>query len=153
MRQRILWNHKWAFTKMADSAPVTLPGKWDFVNIPHTWNGIDGQDGGSDYYRGTCWYAKGLSRKDLPEADRYYLEFEGTAATAVLYVNGEKIAAHEGGYSTWRADITDFLKEECHCGRRGQFSQRFCLSSERGLYVLRRHVPERVDSGRVRIAF
>ena len=112
MRQRILWNHKWAFTKMADSAPVTLPGKWDFVNIPHTWNGIDGQDGGSDYYRGTCWYAKGLSRKDLPEADRYYLEFEGTAATAVLYVNGEKIAAHEGGYSTWRADITDYLKEE-----------------------------------------
>ena len=61
------------------------------ICLPHTWNAIDGQDGGSDYYRGTCWYAKGLSRKDLPEADRYYLEFEGTAASAVLYVNGEKV--------------------------------------------------------------
>ncbi len=112
MRQRILWNHKWAFTKMADAAPVTLPQKWDYVNLPHTWNGIDGQDGGGDYYRGTCWYAKGLSKRELPEADRYYLEFEGTAASAVLYVNGKKIAAHDGGYSTWRADITQALEEE-----------------------------------------
>ena len=67
MRQRILWNHKWAFTKMADSAPVTLPGKWDFVNIPHTWNGIDGQDGDNDYYRGKTFTikAKGNSEKNI----------------------------------------------------------------------------------------
>ena len=110
MRQTIQWNHMWAFTKMADAAPTEMPGKWDFVNLPHTWNGLDGQDGGDDYYRGTCWYAKELKKADLPEADRYYLEFEGTNSSAVLYIDGKEIARHDGGYSTWRADITDALQ-------------------------------------------
>lgn len=40
-------------TKMAAEAPTELPKLWDWVNLPHTWNAIDGQDGGNDYYRGT----------------------------------------------------------------------------------------------------
>lgn len=47
------FNAKWAFTKMAAEAPTELPKLWDWVNLPHTWNAIDGQDGGNDYYRGT----------------------------------------------------------------------------------------------------
>ena len=55
MRQIINFNAKWAFTKNADAVPSTLPDKWDFVNIPHSWNAIDGQDGDADYYRGVCY--------------------------------------------------------------------------------------------------
>ena len=112
MRTVLNLNAQWAFTKMAETVPEKLPADWEQVNLPHTWNAIDGQDGGNDYYRGTCSYAKHLSREDLPEADRYYLEFRGANASADLYVNGKHLAHHDGGYSTWRADITDALEVE-----------------------------------------
>ncbi|MBQ7296239.1 MAG: glycoside hydrolase family 2 protein [Clostridia bacterium] len=111
MRQIINLNRKWAFTKMATAVPETMPLNWDFVNLPHTWNAIDGQDGDNDYYRGTCYYAKTLNKSELPEADRYYLEFRGANSIAEVFVGGKKLARHEGGYSTWRVDITEYLTE------------------------------------------
>lgn len=105
-------NSKWAFTKMAESIPDTMPQKWDWVNLPHTWNALDGQDGGADYYRGVGYYAKELSMTEAPKAERYYLEINGANSSADLYVNGTHLAHHDGGYSTWRADITDALKNE-----------------------------------------
>ncbi len=111
MRQIISLNRKWAFTKMATEVPETMPSNWDFVNLPHTWNAIDGQDGDNDYYRGTCYYAKVLNKSELPEADRYYLEFKGANSVAEVFVGGKKLARHEGGYSTWRVDITEHLGE------------------------------------------
>ena len=112
MRQSINFNAKWAFTKMADSVPSELPEKWDWVNLPHTWNAIDGQDGGNDYYRGACYYAKKLDTMDLPKADRYYLEICGANSSADVYVNGSHLAHHDGGYSTWRVDMTGALSRE-----------------------------------------
>ena len=112
MRNIINFNTKWAFTKNADAVPQTLPERWDLVTLPHSWNNIDGQDGGNDFYRGTCYYAKNLVKTDLPAADKYYLEFRGANSSADVYVNGEKVAHHDGGYSTWRVDITNVLKDE-----------------------------------------
>lgn len=112
MREIINFNFKWAFTKNASEVPAEMPEKWDFVTLPHSWNSIDGQDGGNDYYRGTCYYAKELAKPDLPEADRYYLEIKGANSSADVYVNGKKLAHHDGGYSTWRVDMTDALDKE-----------------------------------------
>ena len=112
MRTMINWNNKWAFTKQADSIPTTMPNNWYFVNLPHTWNAIDGQDGGNDYYRGTCYYAKPLSKLDLPKAQEYYLEFCGANSSADVYVNGKHLAHHDGGYSTFRVNMTNELKQE-----------------------------------------
>ena len=112
MREILNFNAKWAFTKNADAVPSTLPEKWDFVNIPHSWNAIDGQDGDADYYRGVCYYAKKLLKVDLPEADQYYLEFRGTNSSADVYVNGKHLGHHDGGYSTWRVNMTDALETE-----------------------------------------
>ena len=106
MRKIININRKWAFAKEAE-VPASIPEKWNFVNLPHTWNAIDGQDGGNDYYRGTCCYIKELDKEDLPEADRYYLEINGANSSADVYVGGKKLAHHDGGYSTWRVDITN----------------------------------------------
>ena len=89
-----------------------MPERWNWVNIPHTWNNIDGQDGGNDLYRGTAFYAKELEKMDLPKADRYFLEIQGANSSAILYVNGKKLANHDGGYSTWRVDITDALEDK-----------------------------------------
>ena len=112
MRKIFNFNAKWAFTKQADEVPAALPNDWVWVNLPHTWNAIDGQDGGNDFYRGTCYYAKSFSKPDLPEADRYYLEINGANSSADVFVNGKKLAHHDGGYSTWRVDITDALETE-----------------------------------------
>jgi len=112
MRQVINFNTKWAFSKEATAVPATMPEKWYWVTLPHTWNDIDGQDGGNDLYRGTAYYAKELKKVDLPEADQYYLEFNGANSSAIVYVNGKKVASHDGGYSTWRVNVTEELQDE-----------------------------------------
>lgn len=111
MREVLNINQKWAFSKEATGIPQTMPENWYWVDLPHTWNAIDGQDGGNDYYRGTCYYAKEIERGRLPKAERYYLELCGANACADVYVNGQKLAHHDGGYSTWRVEITDALKK------------------------------------------
>ena len=111
MREVINLNQKWAFTKTADCIPETMPNAWESVNVPHCWNAVDGQDGGNDYHRGTCYYAKTLNKNDLPAADRYYLEIRGANSSADVYMNGKKLAHHDGGYSTWRVDVTEALGE------------------------------------------
>ena len=110
MRQIVNLNRKWAFTKFETECPKAIDNRWDFVSLPHTWNALDGQDGGNDYFRGTAWYAKEIDREELPEAERYFIEFLGANSIAELYVNGVKKMRHEGGYSTWRCDITDAIK-------------------------------------------
>ena len=109
MRKIISLNRKWSFRKGVDTAPATVPADWDFVNIPHCWNAIDGQDGGNDYYRGTCCYYKEIDMEEIPKADKYYLEINGANSSATVYMNGNKLASHDGGYSTWRVDITEEL--------------------------------------------
>ncbi|MBQ7289136.1 MAG: DUF4982 domain-containing protein, partial [Clostridia bacterium] len=89
-----------------------ISSKWNFVNLPHSWNAIDGQDGENDYFRGTAYYAKKLSKADLPETDCYYLELRGANSSADVYINGQHLAHHDGGYSTWRVNVTDALVAE-----------------------------------------
>lgn len=112
MRKVYNFNSKWAFSKEATEAPKVMPEKWYWVSLPHTWNDIDGQDGGNDLYRGTAYYAKELEKIDLPKADKYYLELNGANSSATVYVNGKKLASHDGGYSTWRVNITDVLEDK-----------------------------------------
>ena len=108
MRNILNINKDWLFIK--DCADVSRKDG-EQVNLPHSWNAIDGQDGGNDYFRGNCLYTKTLNRASLPAADLYYIEFRGTNASADLFVNGNKLAHHDGGYSTWRVNITDALTE------------------------------------------
>lgn len=112
MRNNVELNRKWAFSKESETLPAVMPERWIWVDLPHTWNAIDGQDGGNDYFRGTCQYAHELNRSDLPEGERIYLELLGANASADVVLNGETLAHHDGGYSTWRVDLTDHLKDE-----------------------------------------
>ncbi|MBQ8697159.1 MAG: glycoside hydrolase family 2 protein [Clostridia bacterium] len=109
MRQIVDLNRKWAFTKQSEGVPTELSNKYDFVNLPHSWNAIDGQDGDNDYYRGTAYYVKSINKSDLPEAEQYYLELRGANSSADVYLNGTKLAHHDGGYSTWRVNLTPAL--------------------------------------------
>ena len=110
------WNDSWAFTKdaalVSEKYAALNVSEWESVTLPHTWNAEDGQDGGNDYYRGTCYYAKRLSKADCGNAEEIYIEFEGANSSADVYVNGKPAVHHDGGYSTFRANITDLLEEE-----------------------------------------
>ena len=106
MRKEQLINENWLF-RYHDGTETQ-------VNIPHTWNNIDGQDGGDDYYRGTCVYEKDFTTPALCEDERLYLEFAGVNASAKVILNGKTVAEHDGGYSTFRADITDYVMAENH---------------------------------------
>lgn len=103
MRKRINLNQDWTFYK---------EGKAEKVSLPHTWNALDGQDGGGDYYRGCCRYVKYMSCPPLEEGEEAYLEFLGASASAEVKVNGHCVGSHDGGYSAFRFRITDCLMDE-----------------------------------------
>ncbi len=110
MRNIVNINENWLFVK---NTTDIASREGEVVTIPHSWNAIDGQDGGNDYFRGSCLYTKTVKKADLPTADLYYIEFRGTNSSADLYANGKKLAHHDGGYSTWRVNITEELSDEC----------------------------------------
>lgn len=112
MRTTTCINEAWRFVKHADSTASAWASQGEPVDLPHTWNAEDGQDGGNDYHRGTCWYCKKLLVPELKQGQQVYLEFMGAAMTAEVYVNGVKLLRHEGGYSTFRVNITDQLRDE-----------------------------------------
>ena len=105
MRTTININQGWFFLKDMGQAPVQIPEIAEAVNLPHCWNAVDGQDGGADYFRGKCCYLKQL--KEVPEAEIYYLEIRGANSSADVYLDGRHLVHHDGGYSTWRVDISE----------------------------------------------
>lgn len=107
MRNSICLNQDWTFY-----GPKGGPEKLD---LPHTWNAVDGQDGGNDYWRGTCTYEKMFPMPEFdPETQAVYLEFQGVNASADVELNGKAVMHHDGGYSTFRAEVTGLLQAENH---------------------------------------
>ncbi|MGN1343984.1 MAG: glycoside hydrolase family 2 protein, partial [Traorella sp.] len=105
-RKIICLNENWKFTKQHYKT-----SQWEEVNLPHTWNNIDGQDGGNDYYRGSCLYMKKLFKSEIPESDEYYLEINGANSSGDVFWNDMHLAHHDGGYSCWRVQLTNWKEE------------------------------------------
>ena len=74
-------------------------GETTILDLPHTWNGKDGQDGGNDYWRGTCTYEKQVKKPDFDQNQRVYLQLHGVNASAKVLLNGNHVCGHDGGYS------------------------------------------------------
>lgn len=89
-------NENWVFVKENEKSTV---------NLPHTWNGIDGQDGGNDYYRGKCTYIKEIAKVDMPQGEEIYLQLDGVNSSAFVYFNSKLVCTHHGGYSTFRVKL------------------------------------------------
>jgi len=104
MRQILSLNDAWSFRKEDREAMM--------VELPHTWNAEDGMDGGGDYHRGKCVYTRTLKKAELPDRMRYFLEIPAANASCDVYVDGDHCVHHDGGYSLFRCDITDKLREE-----------------------------------------
>ncbi|MBO5851461.1 MAG: DUF4982 domain-containing protein [Clostridia bacterium] len=109
MRRIISLNENWEFIK---NYGAEAQEDATTVCLPHTWNAVDGFDGGNDYFRGTCAYKKVLKASELEKADKYFLEINGANSSCDVLVDGANICHHDGGYSTFRVDLTPYLKEE-----------------------------------------
>ena len=101
-------NEGWAFVKGCETAPAAIPAGAALVDLPHCWNALDGQDGGSDYWRGPCCYLKTIEK---PAGKNVYVEVEAASSVGKIIVNGVEKASHKGGYSLFRANVTDALHD------------------------------------------
>ena len=112
MRKIFNINADWKFIKRDVSPEDAAAAEGAALDLPYTWNGKDGQDGGGDYYRGRCTFVKTFPRPDCGKDDRVYLEFKGVNSSCDVYVNGSRAVSHDGGYSTFRRDVTDLIEEQ-----------------------------------------
>ena len=120
-------------TKIMKGWEFTGPdGTTTTVDLPHTWNARDGQDGGNDYWRGTCIYRTRFAAPQFNTAShQVWIQFDGVNASAhvllngspvcnhdggnasaAVLLNGQQLCTHDGGYSTFRANITELLRDE-----------------------------------------
>ena len=104
MRRVVKLMEDWMFSNQA--------GKRRPVDLPHTWNTADGQNGGNDYYRGNCVYEKKFPVPEFSDEECVYLQFHGVNASARVILNDEKVYTHDNGYSTFRVDVTKVIRTE-----------------------------------------
>ena len=103
MRRTYCINDYWTFVK---------EGIEENVNLPHTWNAKDGQTGPAPYYRGECLYKKEFVKPESDRGEEVYIEFRGVNSSARVMINGKEAGRHDGGYSTFRVNITDKLEPD-----------------------------------------
>ena len=79
---------------------------WKSVDIPHDWLIYDVND---LYKTSTGWYRRIYIHTH--DGLRTSLRFEGVYMESMVFVNGILVCEHKNGYTTFDADITDYLRE------------------------------------------
>ena len=106
MREIISLNENWTLS-FPKGDHVT-----EQVSLPHTWNAVDGNDGNGSYLRTTGVYTRTFTQPKQPrEGGRTYVEVLAAALNSTVKVNGQVATTHEGGFSIFRADVTDLCHE------------------------------------------
>lgn len=79
------------------------------VQVPHIWQ----SDGGElvNYY-GVAWYARTFQINDRDPRKRLFLHLEALDYLARVWVNGRYAGEHEGGFTPFEFDITDFISDK-----------------------------------------
>ena len=105
-------NADWRFIRQ-DAAGAERPDAddagWQQIALPHTWNNLDGQDGGNNYHRGPAWYRRHLPADPAWAGRRVYLRVGAASLAAAVYVNGKLAGTHKGGFSAFCFDVSPLL--------------------------------------------
>jgi hypothetical protein len=105
---------KWKFHKgdiySAESSQLSSPDGWEEVTVPHTWNAKDVLTEGERYYQGVGWYRTSFTLPSNEPATRTFIRFEGASLVTDVFLNGEYIGKHKGGYSAFCFELTPFIK-------------------------------------------
>src|SRR5450759_1440081 len=82
---------------------------WSVINLPHTWNNLDGQDGGNNYYRGIGWYRVHCAVDGSYTNRHFFLKFDGAFLVTDVYLNGNYLGEHQGGFAAFVFDATPYI--------------------------------------------
>lgn len=114
VRQKIDLNGNWKFrSKIMTDTPAAADyddTSWTTVNIPHTWNATDAQDGGNNYLRTVGWYRKNVPWNTAFQNKKLFIELLAASLQSECFINGESVGFHKGGYTAFRFDITSKMK-------------------------------------------
>ena len=104
------------FTFAASRVPTVprVTDRWQTVSVPHTWNAADGQNGKPGYRRGPAWYERPLDAPASWRGKRVFLRFEGASLVADVYVNGQHLGQHRGGFGAFCYEVTRSLRFDGH---------------------------------------
>ena len=106
------FNATWKFCKcdaISNSNSTFNDAAWDVVTTPHTWNALDGQDGGSNYFKGVGWYRKHFTPNSSFTGKRVFIKFNAVNLRSEVFINGNAVGTHVGGYSAFTYDITSLI--------------------------------------------
>jgi beta-galactosidase len=78
---------------------------WQSISLPHNWGWQEAMNG-QDYYRGPGWYRRDLNIGPPQSGRRYFLRFEAASTVADVYLNGESLGEHRGGFGAFCFEIT-----------------------------------------------
>lgn len=77
------------------------------LNVPGDWNS---QEENLEFYEGTIWYRQKFNVSP-EEGNHYFIHFGAVNYEAHVYLNGEKLGMHEGGFSPFQFEVTEKLVE------------------------------------------
>jgi beta-galactosidase len=106
----------WTFYKNAQGVGMDFSsinfndGGWEKINLPHTWNAVDGIGADRNYYRGDGWYRKQLNIPATYDGKKLFLQIKAASKESEVFVNGHSIHTNIGGYLAYTVDITKYAK-------------------------------------------
>ncbi len=111
-RQVIDLNPGWKFIRQdvpqAELA-ATDDSAWTAIHLPHTWNNLDGEDGGNNYHRGIGWYRLHLKTDPAWAGKEIYIKFDAASINTDVFMNGKSAGHHAGCFGAFCFDITPLL--------------------------------------------
>lgn len=112
-RKTLNFNTNWAFFRGDAKGAETVNYQdkdWTSVSIPHTMRLEKKHNGGNTIYQGIGWYRRYFKIDKSNQGKRITLNFEGVQMNCEVYLNGQKLTTHHGGYIGFVVDITDKVK-------------------------------------------
>lgn len=116
-RQTIDLPDGWKFIRHDAAPDAAITDEWKPVTIPHCWNALDGEVGTKPhpelpegYYRGPAWYERALEVPASWKGRRVFVRFEAAFLVADVYLNGERLGQHRGGFTAFVYELTPHLK-------------------------------------------
>jgi len=111
-RVDVIVDSNWRFTRQDIAGAQAIEfddSSWTNLNLPHTWNNADGQDGVKNYYRGVGWYRRHFAVDKNFTGRHFFLKFDGAFSETDVYVNGNFVGEHQGGFAAFVFDVTPCL--------------------------------------------
>ena len=98
--------NNWEFTQKFSDAFVCGEGAYEVVRLPHTVQELPLHYADHNAYQMICGYRKKLEIAEEMLGKRLFLQFDGAAHIATVYLNGKELAHHRCGYTSFRVEIT-----------------------------------------------